>query len=67
MEKQKDAVLNANFSFEDEPVEAAVKIENSLDALLNATIEEPVKPVSKKKTEKVAEEVAKDEDRKDNN
>lgn len=65
MEKNKDAILKANFSFEDEP--AAPVIENSLDALLNATLPEPAKTAPKKKTEKVVEEVAKDEDREDSN
>lgn len=65
MEKQKDAVLKANFSFEEEP--AAPVIENSLDALLNTAPIEPAKIAPKKKTEKVVEEVAKDEDREDSN
>lgn len=65
MEKQKNAVINANFSFdESEPV---VQVVEAAVDVSDATIPELTKPIIKKKTEKVLEEVAKDEDREDSN
>lgn len=60
MDKSKDALLNANFSFEEEPTppaKPAVKKE-----------EEAAKPVAPKaKTTAPTSETVEDEDRKDNN
>jgi hypothetical protein len=65
MEKQKNAVINANFSFdESEPI---VQVVEAVVKAPDATLPELTKPVIKKKTEKVLEEAAKDEDREDSN
>jgi hypothetical protein len=65
MEKQKNAVINANFSFdESEPI---VQVVEAVVEAPDATLPELTKPVIKKKTEKVLEEAAKDEDREDSN